>query len=204
MGCRPPGLKTGNPGSEIIRFSLEDRAFLGQVGCDLGLERRADREEVCVPRLSSMACGAWPQRAPTMPPHSRLSALLTCLLYRPCTSCHIPRRRCCPGAYPGGEIRGRWEKGPRHAARLALSPQIPAPALPHGATLLSSRSSACIQMGLLSPAGGEGAVTASHVGLSWVDWTQDWGFGWGGQGHSRRTRVGLCWMNEWTRNRPQT
>lgn len=47
-------------------------------------------------------------------------------------------------------------EGPLHSARLMLSPRVPAPALPQGATLLSSRSSACIQMGLLSPAGGEG------------------------------------------------
>ena len=58
MGCRVPGLKAGNPRNEIIRFSWEDRAFLGQVARDLGLERRADRGEACVLRLSSLNRGS--------------------------------------------------------------------------------------------------------------------------------------------------
>ena len=62
------------------------------------------------------------------------------------------------------EAEGGRRPSPLHTPGLILPPQAPAPALPHRATLLSSRSSACIQMGLLSPGGRDGAVTSLSRG----------------------------------------
>lgn len=67
--------------------------------------------------VSIMECRAWTWPPPRMPLPCYLLyyqpcfAVLTCLLYRPCTSSHIPHRGCCPGACPGGRNgQGRWQK----------------------------------------------------------------------------------------------
>ena len=214
MGCCLPGLKAGNPRNEIIRFSWEDRAFLGQVALDLGLKRRADRGETCVLRLSSLNQGsesglsgmriASLASAPTHdadPPTSLRSS--------PVYFTGLVQAAIFPvgGAVPAlilGETRRSWERAPctPPASRsLHGYPPRPCPA-PRG--YLALLPLLCVHPdGLVVPCGGRGAVTASVVGPSWVGCTQDWGLG-EGQGHLRRTRVGLRWMNEWTRNRPQT
>lgn len=59
-------------------------------------------------------------------------------------------------------VRGgrKRRSSPLHTPCFDFLPLIPTPALPYKATLLSSRSSACIQMGLLSPGKIKGAVTS--------------------------------------------
>lgn len=62
------------------------KAFLGQVACDPGLERQADRKKECVLAVSSMESGAWcspqpPARSPDA--GSLLPAPLTALPHCP-------------------------------------------------------------------------------------------------------------------------
>lgn len=153
---------------------------------------------MCVLGVNIMECRAWTWIPPRIlfPCHlfyfQPCPAVLTCLLYRLCTSCHIPHRGCCPGACPGGR---NGQEGDRSPSPL----HIPSLTLPLQTTLALPIELPCSPPVLLHasrwvccPLGGErGLSPASCIGFSWLKHrrTGVWG---GGQEYPGRIRVGFC------------
>lgn len=146
------------------------KAILGQVACDPVPERRAGRSAVL--GVSSMKCAA---RTQSPPPNWDTVSPAACFTASPAPlsspvyftglvpAAIFPIRGAIPALIlvermvrRGGKSRPYLVHTPPASPLFSGRPPSPA----HRATLLSSRSSACIQMGLLSPGERKGVITS--------------------------------------------